>query len=62
VDTSDGNRVEEPGTREGPPGKESRLAGQQELYRQKPVTMATRTARGEPGVMLLLLWAVAKYS
>ena len=29
--------------------------------RQKPVTTATRTDRGEPGVMLLLLWAVAKY-
>jgi hypothetical protein len=30
--------------------------------RQKPVTTATRTDRGEPGVILLLLWAVAKYS
>jgi hypothetical protein len=31
-------------------------------YRQKPVMTATRTDLGDPGVMLLLLWAVAKYS
>ena len=30
------------------------------VERQKSVVSDTRTARGEPGLMLLLLWAVAK--
>ena len=51
-----------PRAREGPPGEGAAGRAKKSLERQKPVTTATRTDRGEPGVMLLLLWAVAKYS